>query len=111
MKVYLSPSDQWSNIVAGGEHSEAFHCNKIAEYARAYLELNGYEVKIGSSVKENTYKNRVKESNEWGGFTYSYSYECWWQPWYTDVVLSYQTKQQTCYKHLQRSCKTYTHKR
>lgn len=66
MKVYLSPSDQWSNIVAGGEHSEAFHCIKIAEYARAYLELNGYEVKIGSSVKENTYKDRVKESNEWG---------------------------------------------
>ena len=66
MKVYLSPSDQWSNIVAGGEHSEAFHCIKIADYARAYLELNGYEVKIGSSVKENTYKNRVKESNEWG---------------------------------------------
>lgn len=66
MKVYLSPSDQWSNIVAGGEHSEAFHCIKIAEYARDYLELNGYEVKIGSSVKEHTYKNRVKESNEWG---------------------------------------------
>lgn len=66
MKVYLSPSDQWSNIVAGGKHSEAFHCIKIADYARAYLELNGYEVKVGSSVKENTYKDRVKESNEWG---------------------------------------------
>ena len=65
MKVYLSPSDQWSNIVAGGKHSEAFHCIKIAEYARAYLELNGYDVKVGSSVKENTYKARVKESNEW----------------------------------------------
>lgn len=66
MKVYLSPSDQWSNIVAGGKHSEAFHCIKIADYARAYLELNGYEVKVGSSVAENTYKDRVKESNEWG---------------------------------------------
>lgn len=66
MKVYLSPSDQWSNITAGGKHSEAFHCIKIADYARAYLELNGYEVKVGSSVKENSYKNRVKESNEWG---------------------------------------------
>jgi N-acetylmuramoyl-L-alanine amidase len=66
MKVYLSPSDQWSNIVAGGKHSEAFHCIKIAEYARAYLELNGYDVKVGSSDKENTYKDRVKESNEWG---------------------------------------------
>lgn len=66
MKVYLSPSDQWSNIVAGGKHSEAFHCIKIADYARAYLELNGYDVKVGSSVKENTYKDRVKESNEWG---------------------------------------------
>ena len=66
MKVYLSPSDQWSNIVAGGKHSEAFHCIKIADYARAYLELNGYEVKVGSSVAENSYKDRVKESNEWG---------------------------------------------
>ena len=66
MKVYLSPSDQWSNTVAGGKHSEAFHCIKIAEYARRYLESNGYEVKVGSSVKENTYKDRVKESNEWG---------------------------------------------
>lgn len=66
MKVYLSPSDQWSNIVAGGKHSEAFHCIKIADYARAYLELNGYDVKVGSSVTENTYKDRVKESNEWG---------------------------------------------
>lgn len=66
MKVFLSPSDQWSNIVAGGKHSEAFHCIKIADYARAYLELNGYEVKVGSSVTENSYKNRVKESNEWG---------------------------------------------
>lgn len=66
MKVFLSPSDQWSNITASGKHSEAFHCIKIADYARAYLELNGYEVKVGSSVKENSYKNRVKESNEWG---------------------------------------------
>lgn len=66
MKVYLSPSDQWSNTVAGGKHSEAFHCVKIAEYARNYLELNGYEVKVGTSIKENTYKDRVKESNEWG---------------------------------------------
>lgn len=66
MKVFLSPSDQWSNITASGNHSEAFHCIKIADYARAYLELNGYDVKVGSSVKENSYKNRVKESNEWG---------------------------------------------
>ena len=65
MKIYLSPSDQWSNKCAGGEHSEAFHCIKIAEYARTYLELNGYEVLVGSSVKENTYKNRVEESNDW----------------------------------------------
>ena len=66
MKVFLSPSDQWSNMVASGKHSEAFHCIKIADYTRVYLELNGYEVKVGSSVTENSYKNRVKESNEWG---------------------------------------------
>ena len=66
MKVFLSPSDQWSNTVASGKHSEAFHCIKIADYTRAYLELNGYEVKVGSSLTENSYKDRVKESNEWG---------------------------------------------
>lgn len=66
MKVFLSPSDQWSNITASGKHSEAFHCIKIAEYARIYLELNGYEVKVGDSAKENTYKERVTESNDWG---------------------------------------------
>ena len=66
VKVYLSPSDQWSNTVAGAKHSEAFHCFKIADYARIYLELNGYEVKVGESVTENTYKNRVIESNKWG---------------------------------------------
>lgn len=89
MKVYLSPSDQWSNIVAGGKHSEAFHCIKIADYARAYLELNGYEVKVGSSVAENTYKDRVKESNEWGGrFTYPDSYKCRRWSRYFNVMLS-----------------------
>lgn len=66
MKVFLSPSDQWSNITANGKHSEAYHCTKIAICVRNYLVINGYDVKIGNNNKENTYKDRVKESNEWG---------------------------------------------
>lgn len=66
MKIYISPSDQWSNTVADKAHSEAYHCTKIAEYARRYLKLNGYEVKVGDNTKEKTYSKRVTESNNWG---------------------------------------------
>lgn len=65
MKIYLSPSDQWSNIVADGEHSEAHHCTLIAKSAKKYLEANGYTVRIGDNTKEKTYSARVKESNNW----------------------------------------------
>lgn len=66
MKVYLSPSDQWSNIVADGEHSEAYHCKQIAQSAEKYLKLNGYTTKVGDNSKEGSYTTRVKESNNWG---------------------------------------------
>lgn len=66
MKVYLSPSDQWSNMVADGEHSEAYHCKQIADSAKKYLEVNGYDVKVGDNSKEGSYVNRVTESNNWG---------------------------------------------
>lgn len=66
MKVYLSPSDQWANIVADGEHSEAYHCKQIAESAKKYLELNGYTVKVGDNSKQGSYVARAKESNNWG---------------------------------------------
>lgn len=63
MLVYLSPSDQWSNIVADREHSEAYHCKQIAEAAKKYLEMNGYEVVIGDNSVFGYYTRRVKESN------------------------------------------------
>lgn len=66
MKVYLSPSDQWGNIVADKEHSEAYHCTQIAQAVKKYLEMNGYTVKIGDNSKQGTYTNRAKESNSWG---------------------------------------------
>lgn len=59
MKIFLSPSDQVSNTTASG-HSERDHCVKIADYAKDYLELNGYTVKIGIEW------NRAIESNNWG---------------------------------------------
>lgn len=65
MRIFLSPSDQWSNTVATKEHSEAYHCIKIAEYAKTYLELNGYDVLIGDTSKEKTYSKRVKKSNDY----------------------------------------------
>lgn len=66
MKVYISPSDQWSNIVAGGQHSEAKHCTDIANTLANYLRQNEYEVKVGDNSKESTYTNRALESNKWG---------------------------------------------
>ena len=65
-KIYLSPSDQWSNTVADGAHSEAYHCEQIAEVAQKYLKANGYTVKVGDNSKEGSYTNRVTDSNNWG---------------------------------------------
>ena len=65
-KVYLSPSDQWSNTVADKAHSEAHHCKQIAQAAEKYLKANGYTVKVGDNSKEGSYVDRVRESNEWG---------------------------------------------
>lgn len=65
MKVYLSPSDQWSNTVATGKHSEAKHCIEIAKVCEKYLKVNNIDVKVGDASKESTYPNRVRESNNW----------------------------------------------
>lgn len=66
MKIYLSPSDQWSNIVADKAHSEAYHCKQIADATKKYLGINGYTAKVGDNSKEGSYPNRAKESNSWG---------------------------------------------
>lgn len=65
-KVYLSPSDQWSNTVADKAHSEAYHCKQIAQAAEKYLKANGYTVKVGDNSKEGSYTQRVTDSNKWG---------------------------------------------
>lgn len=65
-KVYLSPSDQWSNTVADKAHSEAYHCKQIAQAAEKYLKANGYTVKVGDNSKEGSYTKRVTDSNKWG---------------------------------------------
>lgn len=65
MKIYLSPSDQWSNIVADRAHSEAYHCKQIADAAKKYLYINGYTTKVGDNSEEGSYPNRAKESNSW----------------------------------------------
>ncbi len=66
MKIYLSPSDQWSNMTAHGQHSEAYHCSLIAEATKNYLQKNGYTAKVGDNTKEKSYPKRVSESNTWG---------------------------------------------
>ena len=65
-KIYLSPSDQWSNTVADGAHSEAYHCKQIAESAQKYLKANGYSAKVGDNSKQGSYTKRVTDSNNWG---------------------------------------------
>lgn len=65
-KVYLSPSDQWSNTVADKAHSEAHHCKQIAQATQKYLKLNGFTVKIGDNSKEGSYTKRATDSNKWG---------------------------------------------
>lgn len=65
-RVYLSPSDQWSNTVADKAHSEAHHCKQIAQAAEKYLKANGYTVKVGDNSKEGSYTKRVTDSNKWG---------------------------------------------
>ena len=64
-KIYLSPSDQWSNMVSDLAHSEAYHCKQIAKSVDKYLKANGYAVKVGDNSKEGSYTARVKESNGW----------------------------------------------
>ena len=64
MKIYLSPSDQKENKYSYGNTNEAAVCEKIAKAAEKALKRNGYEVKRGSI--NDSYKERVAESNKWG---------------------------------------------
>lgn len=62
-RVYLSPSSQWENQYADGEHVEAAVCRSIARLVKAKLEKRGYEVM--TPKKELTYQQRTLKSNAW----------------------------------------------
>lgn len=65
MKVYLSPSDQINNLYADNLGTEQQYCTLIAKSCEKYLKEYGYEVKIGDNSLDETYTNRVAESNNW----------------------------------------------
>ena len=62
-KVYLSPSDQASNVYAYGNTTEAVQCGRIAEACRAALERSGVEVKVGHMI---SMAQKCSESNAFG---------------------------------------------
>lgn len=63
-KIYISPSDQWSNLTAINGVSEAKQCKMIADECEEIFLRHGYIVKVGDNSKEKSYVNRVKESND-----------------------------------------------
>ena len=62
-KVYLSPSDQESNVYAYDNTNEAVQCGRIAEACRAALERSGVEVKVGHMI---SMAQKCSESNTFG---------------------------------------------
>lgn len=65
MKVYLSPSDQWSNKTVTGT-TEAEQCGKIARAVATILNKRGNITLVGDNSKEKSYRARVVESNKFG---------------------------------------------
>lgn len=65
-KIYLSPSSQFENKYSGVNTNEAETCRKIASYAKAALERNGYVVKQGANTTTFEMDDRTAESNTWG---------------------------------------------
>lgn len=66
-KVYISPSDQFSNTYAVGNTNEAVQCRAIAKFLDAALKRCGIESKANTTAGGNNgMYERAKESNEWG---------------------------------------------
>lgn len=65
MKIYISPSDQWSNKTVTG-NTEANQCGKIARALSTILNRRGNITLVGDNSKEKTYRQRVVESNKFG---------------------------------------------
>lgn len=63
-KIYLSPSNQYSNSYAKGNTNEMAQCDKIASAAATALRRCGFEVKVGKSG--DTMQNRCRESDSFG---------------------------------------------
>ena len=63
-KIYLSPSNQYSNTYATGGTNEMAQCDKIANATAAALKRCGFDVKVGKSG--DTMQNRCIESNKFG---------------------------------------------
>ena len=60
-KIYLSPSNQFSNSYATGNTNEMAQCNKIANATATALKRCGFEVKVGKSG--DSMQNRCSESD------------------------------------------------
>ena len=60
-KIYLSPSNQYSNTYATGNTNEMAQCDKIASATATALKRCGFEVKVGKSG--DTMQNRCVESD------------------------------------------------
>lgn len=63
-KIYLSPSNQYSNSYAAGGTNEMAQCDKIAAATATALKRCGFEVKVGKSG--DTMQNRCSESDSFG---------------------------------------------
>lgn len=64
IKIYLSPSNQDSNIYSAGNTNEMIQCSKIAQAAEKYLLEHGFEVKRAPQGQD-MYVT-IDESNAWG---------------------------------------------
>lgn len=60
-RIYLSPSNQFSNSYAMGSTNEMAQCNKIANATATALKRCGFEVKVGKSG--DSMQNRCAESD------------------------------------------------
>ena len=60
-RIYLSPSNQFSNSYAMGSTNEMAQCDKIAKATATALKLCGFEVKVGKSG--DSMQNRCAESD------------------------------------------------
>ncbi len=63
-KIYISPSNQNSNLYASGNTNEMVQCNRIAEATQYHLERHGFDVK--KAPQGQNMWTSINESNSWG---------------------------------------------